>query len=104
SGARDAIALALETGLRIGELTGLRWADIDLAATPPHLRVEGQIERRTGHPPTWVSVPKSAQSRRTIPLADAAVAVVRRRVAQRMEREVGGEATEADRVVVCPPA
>ncbi|MGP5377785.1 tyrosine-type recombinase/integrase [Brachybacterium alimentarium] len=102
SGARDAIALALETGLRIGELTGLRWADIDLAATPPHLRVEGQIERRTGHPPTWVSVPKSALSRRTIPLTDAAVAVVRRREAMRMEREVGGEATEADRRYLFP--
>src|SRR5699024_11803728 len=60
SGARDAIALALETGLRIGELTGLRWADIDLDAEPPLLRVEDQIERRAGHPPTWVPVPKSA--------------------------------------------
>ena len=104
SGARDAIALALETGLRIGELVGLRWADIDLAAEPPHLRVEGQIERRTGHPPTWVSVPKSALSRRTIPLTDAAVTVIRRREALRMDREVGGEATEADREFVFPTA
>lgn len=104
SGARDAIALALETGLRLGELTGLRWADIDLTAAPPHLRVEGQIEQRAGQPPQWVPVPKSALSRRTIPLTPAAVAVMRRREAMRMDRELGGEATEADRHYLLPTA
>lgn len=104
SGARDAIALALESGLRLGEVVGLRWADIDLDASPPHLRVEGQIERRAGAAPTWVPVPKSDLSRRTIPLTRAAVEVVRRREALRLEREVHGEATEADLTFVFPTA
>lgn len=42
--------LALHTGMREGELLGLRWDDLDLEATTPTLQVRRTLsEMRTGH-------------------------------------------------------
>ncbi|MDQ2935498.1 MAG: site-specific integrase, partial [Chloroflexota bacterium] len=58
-------ALAATTGLRLGELLGLAWSDLDPAAGT--LRVRRTLAE--GHDGRWVlAEPKSARSRRTIPL------------------------------------
>jgi integrase len=53
--------LALHTGLRKGEMLGLRWDDLDLDATTPSLRVRRTLsETRTGHK---FELPKSGKGR-----------------------------------------
>ncbi|MGH2389904.1 MAG: site-specific integrase [Chloroflexota bacterium] len=65
--------VALSTGMRIGELRGLRWCDVDFAAKALHVRQ--QITRLGGkdHP----SVPKTRVGRRTITLPAEALADLR---------------------------
>lgn len=57
-------ALALYLGLRIGEVLGLRWQDVDWKKKRIHVRV--QLEHR-GPPPVLADV-KTKTSRRTLPL------------------------------------
>jgi integrase len=57
---RTMVLLGLLTGLRVGEILGLRWKDIDLISG--QLRVEQTIYRGT------TSSPKTQGSRRTLPL------------------------------------
>lgn len=53
--------LALHTGLREGELLGLRWDDLDLDSAVPVLRVRRTLsETRTGHE---FEPPKSGKER-----------------------------------------
>lgn len=66
-----AVMLALYTGVRIGELCGLKWSDIDFNTKTVH--IERTIQRiRTGsmanRTELIVSTPKSHSSIRTIPL------------------------------------
>ncbi|MGB3763727.1 MAG: site-specific integrase [Ornithinimicrobium sp.] len=74
SGSRYApmFALLVNTGLRRGEALALRWTDIDLAART--LRVRGTLARIDGE--LVVTPPKSAKSRRTVPLSGTAVAIL----------------------------
>jgi integrase len=70
--------VALSTGLRQGELLGLRWDDLDLPqgtlAVPRSLqRVSGQV--------TFVE-PKTARSRRTVVMSETAAATLRQQWAQ----------------------
>jgi integrase len=65
--------VALGTGMRRGELCGLRWQDVDLDGGS--LRVEQSLEQtRDG---LWFKAPKSARSRRSISLSPAVVAELR---------------------------
>lgn len=85
----DLFRLSTLTGLRIGEVTGLRWQDVDLKKKEIHVR----------HTLAWVSGkgyflqdPKSENSRRTVPLPDKAVELLRaRKVAQGKRRLAHGE-------------
>lgn len=82
--------LALSTGMRRGELLGLRWADVDLDA--------GQLAVRRSRVAVGYDVvegePKSGRAR-TIALDDGTVAVLRRhRRRQLEERMAWGEAWE----------
>ena len=63
----------VHTGLRRGEALALSWRDVDLAART--LRVRGTLTRLDGE--LRVTDPKSSKSRRTIPLSEPALAVVR---------------------------
>lgn len=65
--------LAITTGLRQGELLGLRWADIDLDRAVLHVchalsEVAGRL---------WLDEPKTAKARRTVELPVFALAAVR---------------------------
>jgi integrase len=67
-------ATALYTGMRQGELLGLRWPDVDLDAGT--LRVRQAVQKIDG---TWQFVePKSVNGRRTLPLCQPAIEVLRR--------------------------
>ena len=80
--------LALGTGMRRGELLGLRWQDVDLAHSVVHVRqTVGLLHGRTEIKP-----PKSASSPRAIPIQPEIVAALREHRARQDERRglVGG--------------
>jgi integrase len=77
------VVTALYLGLRQGELLGLRWCDVDLAAG--RLRVVGQVQRVQGAL-AWTA-PKSARSQRTLELPRAVAEALRaHRARQAAER------------------
>jgi integrase len=65
--------LLVHTGLRRGEALSLRWADIDLDRRT--LRVRGMLARIDGA--LVVTEPKTAKSKRVLPLSDPAARVLR---------------------------
>ena len=67
--------VALKTGLRQGEALALRWADVRLA-DPASVTVALSAARVQGERRT--KAPKSAKSKRTVPLAASAVAALRK--------------------------
>ncbi|WP_145013228.1 tyrosine-type recombinase/integrase [Mycobacterium marseillense] len=78
-----ALVLIASTGLRKGEALALRWDRVDLDAGL--LRVAATISRVAGR--LVISEPKTARSRRTVPLSPAVVALLRKqKVAQAAER------------------
>lgn len=75
--------LAITTGMRQGEILGLRWRDVDL--DDGYVQVKATLQRTEG---VFVfAEPKTASSRRQIALTDGAVAALKHhRVAQAEER------------------
>ena len=67
------VATALCTGLRQGEVLGLRWAEVDLEMG--RLHVAAALQRLGGNP--RLVEPKSASSRRTIPIPSLLVPTLR---------------------------
>ena len=79
--------VALATGLRQGELLGLRWDDVDLESR--RLSVRHTLARVAGK--LMLLEPKTDRSRRNLILPDVALAALRaHRTRQRMERLVAG--------------
>jgi integrase len=77
------VLVAVTTGMRRGELLGLRWSDIDLKAA--RLTVNQSLERAKGK--TLFKSPKTATSRRTITLPALTIeALKEHRAAQAAER------------------
>lgn len=83
-------ALAATTGLRQGELLGLSWDDVDLIGGTLTVRRSMAMDGAGG----WeLAEPKSARSRRTIPLPRLArEALERRRTVQDRDRAAAGTA------------
>jgi integrase len=73
--ARPMIEALLNTGLRTGELCGLRVADLHLGDRPT-LTVRESIRRAQGGQPSGPGDPKSAAGRRTIALDDHTASVL----------------------------
>jgi integrase len=77
--------LALSTGMRQGELLGLRWRDVDLDRGS--LQVRTTLQKVRGQGLVFVE-PKTSTSRRTITLSPSAVGALRqhrtRQLAERM--------------------
>ena len=83
-----ALVLIAATGLRRGEALALRWSDVDLDAGV--LSVRGTLGRVGGR--LVISEPKTARSRRTVPLNPAVAALLRRhRTEQKAERLRAGD-------------
>ncbi|MDO8690228.1 MAG: tyrosine-type recombinase/integrase [Dehalococcoidia bacterium] len=79
--------LALSTGLRQGEMLGLRWKDVDLEGGC--LQVVGTLQR--SHHGLAITEPKTARSRRQVGLTDAARDALRQhRTGQLEERLQAG--------------
>ena len=66
---RTMVLVGVLTGLRIGEILGLRWKDLDFACG--ELRVEQAVYRG------MVGSPKTKGSRRTLPLPEPVIAALR---------------------------
>lgn len=97
-----AVSLALWTGLRQGELLGLRWRDVDLAAR--RLRVEMTLQYRTRE--FFLEPTKTLKSRRTIGLPAPAAEMLAQRRQQQLEQRllVGPEwNTQFDSLVFTNP-
>ena len=90
------LALIAATGLRRGEALALKWDDVNLEAGT--MRVRGTLSRSGGA--LIVTEPKTAKSRRTLPLSPAVVSILKaHRKAQRLERiHAGSEWTETGHV------
>lgn len=74
------VTVALWTGMRQGELLGLRWSDVDLDGAT--ITVTSSLSRLPGRSSSEgiryvLTAPKSAKSIRTVPLSPDAVAVLR---------------------------
>jgi integrase len=91
--------LAVSTGMRRGELLGLRWQDVGLDAAT--VKVERSLEQ-TGRVVTF-KAPKSARGRRTITLPAAAVACLQehRREQLSLRMKLGLGRPEPEALVFC---
>jgi integrase len=80
--------LAITTGMRQGELLGLRWRDVDLERRS--IRVTGSLQYIPGRG-LQISHPKTRKSRRHVLLTEVALGALRRHlVAQNAERSRRG--------------
>ena len=64
------IFTAITTGMRLGELLGLRWSDLDLAVGSAHVVRSAQYLPATG---ITFRTPKTARSRRSVALSPSSV-------------------------------
>lgn len=81
--------LALATGLRLGELLGLRWEDVDLEGGTVTVC---RTLQRVGGELVW-GEPKSARSRRTVPVPAPALEALREHRRRQLEERLAlGEA------------
>jgi len=69
------VALALLTGMRLGEVTGLQWQDVDWERNT--IAVRRSVQKVKGYG-LLVKEPKTRRSARTVTLWDQAMAVLRR--------------------------
>ncbi|MFE1082490.1 site-specific integrase [Brevibacterium sediminis] len=79
----DSIDVMLGTGVRTGELLGIRWQDIDLDADVPTVSVMGTVTQANGQGVVWKPAPKSETSKRTLYLPSIAAEALRRKAAER---------------------
>jgi integrase len=91
------IPLAVTTGMRRGEILGLRWRDVDLDRGV--LRISGSLQRNAAGE-MEITEPKTAHSRRQVELSSLAAEALRRhRAGQREHRLLlGSEWEEHDLV------
>lgn len=96
---RTLYTLTVTTGMRAGELYGLRWGDIDLSAG--RLSVRRALQRQRGNGLVFVT-PKTARSRRTIILSKWAVSVLREHRSRQLEQRLAaGPLWQDDDLVFC---
>jgi len=89
--------IAVMTGMRRGELLGLRWADVDLAVGVA--RVQQTAQRITGR--GWVfRPPKTSMSRRAIALSPSTVELLRRHRREQIEARLLAGSAYQDRDLV----
>ncbi len=92
--------LAATTGMRRGELLGLRWVDVDLEAARVAIRQPRVVADHAVH----ISEPKTARSRRSIALDPVTVAALREHQArQATDRAAVGPAYEDSGLVFTHP-
>lgn len=85
-------ALALYLGLRMGEVLGLRWQDVDTKTKRIHIRV--QLEH-AGPPPVFAE-PKTKDSRRTLPLIGELALLLSQQRQRQLEERLASRAPLPD--------
>lgn len=88
--------VALETGLRIGELMGLKWSDVDMKKKVLYVRHTLCYFRKDGKYIFEMHDTKTKNGRRTIPLTQKAYEALRRQKIQTLEIEVKGRKALAE--------
>jgi integrase len=90
--------LALHTGMRRGELLGLKWEDIDLGSVgkPATLRVRRTLTRTGNGKGLALGEPKTKKSRRTVRLTPRAVDALKRHRARQAEEKLKAGALYED--------
>jgi len=81
-------AVAATTGLRLGELLGLAWPDLELEGATPTLTVRRSLARAAGRNLYALAEPKTNRSRRTIELGSTAARALRRRKARQAAEQL----------------
>lgn len=79
------IFMAIQTGLRLGELLGLRWSDVDLDHGA--VRVQQTLQRLHGGEVLF-GQPKTHRSRRAVSIAPSAVERLRRHRTEQLEQRL----------------
>ena len=92
--------LALHTGMRSGELLGLKWEDIDLGSNVPSLRVRRTLTRTGNGKGLALGEPKTKKSRRTVRLTPRAVEALKSHRARQAEEKLKAGALYEDRGLV----
>lgn len=87
--------LALHTGMRPGELLGLKWEDVDLEART-------LLVRRTLSPQGVFAAPKTARSRRRIDLTTGSIETLRRHRKAQLEERLARAGLWQDQDLVFP--
>lgn len=75
------IAVAMYTGIRIGELCALKWSDVDLEKrilTVRHTLQRIRKSHKTGKTQLVITEPKSSASQRTIPIPDCLLPMLKK--------------------------
>jgi integrase len=80
----DAIVIAAQTGLRLGELLALRWQDVDLDART--LRVTGSLRRQSGRGQVRGEAKNPSSNRVVSYGSDVDAALRRQQAAQRVQK------------------
>lgn len=89
--------LAVSTGLREGELLGLKWSDVDWETR--RLKVQRQLQRLSGHG-LFFSEPKSQAGKRSVVLSTVVVSRLKsHRVIQAYERLFAGDAWQENDLI-----
>lgn len=65
----------LQTGLRVGELIGLKWSDVDYEKRT--LKIQRTMKYLVGKNEWRIGTPKSVSGNRTIPLTDEAIRILK---------------------------
>jgi integrase len=93
--------VALRTGMRLGELLALRWADMDLEAGALHVRATLRYRNAETY---YFDPPKTPKSRRRVALGPAAREALRRHRARQLEeRLAAGQLWRDDDLVFATP-
>ena len=96
---RDVIHTAVTTGLRLGELLGLRWQDLDLDAGTATIARAAQYLPETG---VTLRQPKTARGRRTIALSDETLRIFRAHRSRQVEHRFALGPAYQDQDLVFP--
>lgn len=83
----------LQTGLRTGELVGLKWEDVDFKSKT--IQIRRSMEYRYSAKEWRIGEPKSRSGYRTIPLTEEAVAILNKQKEKKKEMKLVAEALMA---------
>ena len=106
------IRLVLFTGMRIGELLGLRWEDLDVQAGLLHIRRTLNRLKKKNHPTAYgeakteivIQSPKSQNSIRSIPILPAVMQdLMSWKSIQQSDRQLAGESYSDSGMIVTNP-